>query len=218
MSFRTCFYGVCLFFCLSLMLPLPCLATPAGPSPVTSNNSSANSNLAGDFGSGPNTANSPVKTSQNAPSSAAATTGSGTAGTQGNGGATPSSPAPADPPEGAQTGRRFSLFSVDVPAGWTATEEDGVVFLIAGDKSAALTVAYRETGGAGAQEIAEALAKELGGDTPRQEGEAWLFSFRNEHGVESRAVLSVQGPRFALFILTGESPLLGEILRSVRDN
>ena len=116
------------------------------------------------------------------------------------------------------THRRFNRFSIELPAGWQGSEEGDVVTLVAPDKSAALTVVSQASEGQDVQLVAETLARELGAESPpRQDGPSWVFSFANQHGAQSRAVLSQQGPRFVVFIFTGESPHFAEMLKTVQD-
>ena len=113
--------------------------------------------------------------------------------------------------------KTFKHFSMDVPAGWTASEDGDTAIVVADDKSAALSVTKEGTDGMSAKDLAAAYSKELKGTTPTQDGEAFMFNFKNAAGVDSKCILMVEGKEYALFVLTGESDKFGPMLQSIKE-
>lgn len=113
--------------------------------------------------------------------------------------------------------KTFKHFSMDIPAGWSTSEEGNTAIIVADDKSAALTITKEGTDGMSAKDLAAAFSKELKGTTPTQDGEAFMFDFKNGAGVDSKCVLMVEGKEYALFVMTGTSDKFGPMLQSIKD-
>ena len=115
----------------------------------------------------------------------------------------------------------FGVFTVDVPAGWNATQdkESGVVIIAAADKSAVLTIFVSPTEGVSVADIAQMFATELKGSTPqRQAGadEVYVFTYKSGE-VESTAVISAADKDYLLLTMTGSNPEMGKILASIQE-
>ena len=57
----------------------------------------------------------------------------------------------------------FGDFTVDVPAGWTATKDGSTVGLVKDDNTASASITVDSTDGASAKELADAFVSELNG-------------------------------------------------------
>lgn len=112
----------------------------------------------------------------------------------------------------------FARFTVDVPSGWTVKEDENVVSFLAPDDVAAITVTTDETGGMTALELARLMSRELNGSEPQEDAGDYTFTFTNQNGVTSEAVLSIEGKEYVLITVTGEHPQIPAILDSISDN
>ena len=110
----------------------------------------------------------------------------------------------------------FRHFSLDVPEGWTASEEGAVVSVVAGDKSASLTITTDSPNGSTIGELAAKFSLELGGTAPeRDEDGNYTFEF---HGGNSQAMIMGDEDFYMLIIASGmgiNSDVLIEILSSL---
>ena len=112
--------------------------------------------------------------------------------------------------------QEFRYFSLDVPDGWDVIEDGATVTVIAGDKSASLSLTADEPQGRSIEELANAFAAELHGTEPEKD-EDGAYSFEFNNGV-SQAVIDGDEDLYLLIIGTGierNGEILGEILESL---
>ena len=95
----------------------------------------------------------------------------------------------------------FRYFSLDVPDGWTATEEGAVVTVMKDDKSGSLSITADDPQGQTIAELAARFSKELNGTEPERDDEgSYTFSFNN--GI-SQAAIDGTEDLYLLIIGTG---------------
>ena len=97
----------------------------------------------------------------------------------------------------------FGKFTVDVPAGWTATPDGETVGIVKNDNSAAVSITYDSLDGASLKEIAEAFVGALNGKGLKDEGGVYSFTMTNENGVESKCYVSGDDKNYGLIVVTG---------------
>ena len=102
----------------------------------------------------------------------------------------------------------FKDFTVDVPDDWTATQNGTTVGIVANDNSAAVSVTVDKRDGMEAKDLAAAFAEKLKGSEPVLEDDVYHFDFKNEAGVESRAILNTEGDNYLLLVITRQNPKL----------
>ncbi len=110
--------------------------------------------------------------------------------------------------------KEFPKFSVDVPAGWSASEQDGTVILMADDKTASVSITRGDTDGASFVDLAKAFAKELKGTEPQEQDGVYVFTF---NGGASTAILGGEGKEYALMVMSGKSDKFEAIMGSIKD-
>ncbi len=110
----------------------------------------------------------------------------------------------------------FRHFSLDVPEGWTASEDGPVVSVVAGDKSASLTITMDSPNGSTIGELAAGFSLELGGTVPEKDSDGnYTFEL---HGGNSQAMIMGDEDFYMLIIASGmgiNSDALIEILASL---
>lgn len=110
----------------------------------------------------------------------------------------------------------FKDFTLDVPDGWTATQDGATVIVIANDKSASVSLTVDKKNGVEAKDLAAAFAKQLNGSEPVLEDEVYHFTFKNnDSGVESRAILETDDEKYLLTVITGDNPEITSIVESM---
>lgn len=98
----------------------------------------------------------------------------------------------------------FSKFSLDVPAGWSASEQDDTVTLIADDKTASMTISVASTEGNSLEAVANGLSETLKGTKPEVDADGdYSFTFDNGNGVTSHALITGADGMFCAFVMTG---------------
>ena len=110
----------------------------------------------------------------------------------------------------------FKDFTVDVPDDWTATQNGTTVGIVANDNSAAVSVTVDKRDGMEAKDLAAAFAEKLKGSEPVLEDDVYHFDFKNEAGVESRAILNTEGDKYLLLVITGQNPKLEALIDSIQ--
>ena len=105
----------------------------------------------------------------------------------------------------------FGKFTVDVPEGWTATQDGETVGIVKNDNSAALSISVDSTDGASLKEIADEFVKALNGRNLAFTDGTYQFEMTNANGVDSKAVLSGDDSNYALFVITGAENAPDEI-------
>ena len=110
----------------------------------------------------------------------------------------------------------FKDFTVDVPDDWTATQNGTTVGIVANDNSAAVSVTVDKRDGMEAKDLAAAFAEKLKGSEPVLEDDVYHFDFKNEAGVESRAILNTEDDKYLLLVITGQNPKLEALIDSIQ--
>ncbi|MFC2594771.1 MAG: hypothetical protein ACFNW0_06855 [Fretibacterium sp.] len=110
----------------------------------------------------------------------------------------------------------FKDFTVDVPDDWTATQNGTTVGIVANDNSAAVSITVDKRDGMEAKDLAAAFAEKLKGSEPVLEDDVYHFDFKNEAGVESRAILNTEGDNYLLLVITGQNPKLEALIDSIQ--
>lgn len=111
----------------------------------------------------------------------------------------------------------FKDFTVDVPDDWTAAQDGTTVAVTANDKSAAISITVDTTDGASMKDLAAAFVEKLKGSGLEEEDGVFTFTFTNENGVDSKAILNGEEGKFCLIVITGENPKMSDILDSVKE-
>lgn len=111
----------------------------------------------------------------------------------------------------------FKDFTVDVPDDWTAAQDGTTVAVTANDKSAAISITVDTTDGASMKDLAAAFVEKLKGSGLEEEDGVYTFTFTNENGVDSKAILNGEEGKFCLIVITGENPKMSDILDSVKE-
>jgi hypothetical protein len=112
--------------------------------------------------------------------------------------------------------KTFPKFKVDVPAGWTASQDGETVILVANDKSASVSITVASTQGMTLKDLAAAMAQQLKGSQPQAFDDGYYFTFKSE-AVESSAIITGDDKEYALFVSTGDSPQIEQIMNSLED-
>ena len=110
----------------------------------------------------------------------------------------------------------FNDFTVDVPDDWTATQDGTTVGIVANDKSAAVSITVDKREGMEAKDLAAAFSQKLKGSEPVLEDDVYSFTFKNDSGVESKAILSTEGDKYLLLVITGQNPKLEALIDSIQ--
>ena len=98
----------------------------------------------------------------------------------------------------------FGKFTLDIPEGWSASQDGETVAVTKADNSAAMSITFDSAEGASLEELAAAFAKELSASDPKPTGDGdYTFSF-NQNGVESKCLLSGGEGMYILVVMTGD--------------
>ena len=111
----------------------------------------------------------------------------------------------------------FKDFTVDVPDDWTATQNGTTVGIVANDNSAAVSITMDKRDGMEAKDLAAAFAEKLKGSEPVLEDDVYHFDFKNDAGVESRAILNTEGDKYLMLVITGQNPKLEALIDSIQE-
>ena len=111
----------------------------------------------------------------------------------------------------------FKDFTVDVPDDWTATQDGTTVAVVANDKSAALSITMEDREGKEPKVLAAGFAQALKGSEPVLEDNVYTFTFKNEAGVESKAILSTEDDKYLMLVITGQNPKLEALIDSIQE-
>ena len=109
----------------------------------------------------------------------------------------------------------FGKFTVDVPAGWTANQDEETVGIVKNDNSASMSITYDSTEGATLKELADAFVEALKGKNLKAEDGGYTFEFDNGNGVTSRGVLNGDKEHYALVVITGLENAPDEVMAIV---
>ena len=111
----------------------------------------------------------------------------------------------------------FKDFTLDVPDDWTATQDGATVAVVANDKSAALSITMDKREGMEAKDLAAAFAQKLKGSEPVLEDDVYTFTFKNDAGVESKAILNTEDDKYLMLVITGQNPKLEALIDSIQE-
>ncbi|MBQ7221684.1 MAG: hypothetical protein IJS28_11980 [Synergistaceae bacterium] len=103
----------------------------------------------------------------------------------------------------------FGKFTLDVPEGWTASSEGSMALISKPDNTGNFSVTIDDSEGASIKDLAEAFRQEftksfekVGPVEDAGDGDVeWAMQL---NGVESHAMLSVDGSQFMLIVATGD--------------
>ena len=104
----------------------------------------------------------------------------------------------------------FKDFTVDVPDDWTATQNGTTVGIVANDNSAAVSITVDK-------DLAAAFAQKLKGSEPVLEDDVYTFTFKNDSGVESKAILNTEDDKYLMLVITGQNPKLEALIDSIQE-
>lgn len=114
----------------------------------------------------------------------------------------------------------FGKFTVDVPEGWTASQDGETVAIVKKDNTASMSITVDSTDGSSLKELADAFVEALGGRNLQVSDGTYQFEMTNANGVDSKAVLSGDDKNYALFVMTGIENAredMSKILDSVKE-
>ena len=111
----------------------------------------------------------------------------------------------------------FKDFTVDVPDDWTATQDGTTVGIVANDKSAAVSITVDKREGMEAKDLAAAFSQKLKGSEPVLEDDVYTFTFKNDSGVESKAILNTEDDKYLMLVITGQNPKLEALIDSIQE-
>ncbi len=95
-------------------------------------------------------------------------------------------------------------YTLDIPAGWTASQEDSTTLVVADDNSASLTISVESTEGKSLDAVAKELSEALKGTTPEADADGdYSFTFDNGNGVTSHVLVTGDEGMFCAFVMTG---------------
>ena len=103
----------------------------------------------------------------------------------------------------------FGKFTMDIPDGWTATQDGASAIIVKNDNTASLSITVAPTGGNSVKDLADAFAAECQKsyakvDTPAADADGdYVWDMVNNQGVSSRAILSVEGDQYVFILITG---------------
>lgn len=105
----------------------------------------------------------------------------------------------------------FGKFTMDVPAGWTATPDGETIGFVKNDNSASMSITVDSTEGASLKEIADAFVQALNGKDLKKDGDGYSFGMTNANGVDSKCFLDGDDKNYALIVVTGIENAADEI-------
>ena len=97
----------------------------------------------------------------------------------------------------------FGKFRVDVPAGWTATQDGETVGIVKDDNAAAVSITYGDADGASIEEIATEFVKALKGRNLQNNDGIYTFEMTNANGIDSTCTLTGDDKEYGLIVVTG---------------
>lgn len=97
----------------------------------------------------------------------------------------------------------FGKFRVDVPAGWTATQDGETVGIVKDDNAAAVSITYGDADGASIEEIATEFVKALKGRNLQNNDGIYTFEMTNANGIDSKCTLTGDDKEYGLIVVTG---------------
>ncbi len=119
----------------------------------------------------------------------------------------------------------FGAFTVDVPDGWTASQEGPTAIIVKNDNTASLTITVDSTQGNSLGDLAAAFVETFknGGQfksvsSPEKDSDGdYSFTMVNNQDVESKALLSEDSGKYILLVMTGEDEGISAMLGSIKE-
>ena len=97
----------------------------------------------------------------------------------------------------------FGKFTINVPAGWTATPDGETVGIVKDDNSASMSITYDSLDGSTLKEAADAFVEALNGKGLANNDGLYTFTMTNANGVESKCYLTGDDKNYGLIVVTG---------------
>ena len=104
----------------------------------------------------------------------------------------------------------FGIFKTYVPNDWTTVKKDDeTVTFTKNDNTSQVSVTVAPTGGASTKELADKLVEEFKKTftditEPQADNDGdYMFEMKNPDGVKSAVLLSSEGEKYCLFVMTG---------------
>ena len=95
-------------------------------------------------------------------------------------------------------------YTLDIPAGWTASQEDSTTIVAADDNTAFLSISIDSTEGKSIEAVSKELSEALKGTKPEADEDGdYSFTFDNENGVTSHVLVTGDEGMFCAFVMTG---------------
>lgn len=117
------------------------------------------------------------------------------------------------------TVQSFTNFTLDVPDGWTATENGSVLALIAPGNVASMSIVLDDSQGMDIASLANVFVSQMHGENLQATDDGgYEFSFKNPAGIDSHSILYLEDGKYLLMTVTGEHPDMGRILDSLQEN
>lgn len=112
--------------------------------------------------------------------------------------------------------QEFEHFTIDVPAGWTATQDGPTVGIVADDKSASMSVTVSEIEGEmPLRDVAAQMSQALGGTTPEVDSDG-DHSFTFNDGASNALITGEDGKWYMMLVFTGQNEALSGIMSSIK--
>lgn len=105
----------------------------------------------------------------------------------------------------------FGAFTVDVPEGWTGSQQGPTAIITKNDNTASLSITVDATQGYSAADLAAAFVENFKNSgsfasvgTPEADSDgAYSWEMTNKQGVNSKSILTVDEKNYVLFVATG---------------
>jgi len=105
----------------------------------------------------------------------------------------------------------FGKFTIDVPEGWTASQQGPTAIFTKNDNTASLSITVDSTQGYSAADLAAAFVENFKNSgsfasvgTPEADSDGdYSWNMTNNQGVESKTILTVDDKNYVLFVATG---------------
>ena len=97
----------------------------------------------------------------------------------------------------------FGAYTMDIPAGWTAEQDEETVIIVKNDNSVSMSITYDTLDGSSVKDAAEAYCQELNGKNLQNTELGYNFQFTGESGVESDCLVIGDETHYALIVVTG---------------
>lgn len=112
--------------------------------------------------------------------------------------------------------QKFDKLSINVPDGWSASQDGSTVTVLANDKSAALTFTIEDNDGTPIKDLADAFAKQFKATEPEvDEDDTYYFTFKNPSDVDCNVILYGDDDEYLMLVMIGEHPDMEGIIDSL---